>query len=85
MEITLQIPDEVAAQLGGEAVQNELERGPLGGFALEELRAGRITEAQLERYWGWPASKWMVFSRAMASIGTTRSKTSSGNGRPSKN
>jgi hypothetical protein len=47
MEVTLHIPDELAAHLGGEAALDKLERRALEAFALEELRAGRITEPQL--------------------------------------
>ena len=45
MEVTLQIPDAIAAQLtqGG----GDLTRRALEAFALEELKAGRITEPQL--------------------------------------
>jgi hypothetical protein len=49
MQLTLQLPDELAAHLGGEAVHGELERRALEAFALEELRAGRITELQLRK------------------------------------
>jgi hypothetical protein len=47
MQLTLQLPDDLAAHLGGEAVRDELARRALEAFALEELRAGRITEPQL--------------------------------------
>ena len=45
MDITLTIPDEIAGQLlaGGE----DLRRRALESLAPEELRAGRISEAQL--------------------------------------
>ena len=45
MEVTLQIPDAIAAHLtqGG----GDLTRRALEAFALEELKAGRITEPQL--------------------------------------
>jgi hypothetical protein len=52
MQLTLQLPDELAAQLGGEAVHDKLERRALEAFALEELRAGRITEPQLRKMLG---------------------------------
>ena len=54
MQLTLQVPDELAAHLGGEAVHAELERRALEAFALEELRAGRITERQLRKMLGLP-------------------------------
>ena len=45
MDVTLRIPDAIAAHLteGGE----DLSRRALEAFALEELRAGRITEPEL--------------------------------------
>jgi hypothetical protein len=52
MQLTLQLPDELAALLGGEAVHDKLERRALEAFALEELRAGRITEPQLRKMLG---------------------------------
>ena len=52
MQLTLQLPDELAAHLGGEAVHDKLERRALEAFALEELRAGRITEPQLRTMLG---------------------------------
>lgn len=52
MELTLRIPDELAAHLGGEAVHQDLERRALEAFALEELRVGRITEPQLRKMLG---------------------------------
>ena len=52
MDLTVHIPDELVAHLGGEAVHNELERRALEAFALEELRAGRITEVQLRKMLG---------------------------------
>jgi hypothetical protein len=47
MDLTVHIPDELVAHLGGEAAHEQLERRALEAFALEELRAGRITEPQL--------------------------------------
>jgi len=44
MEVTFQIPDELASSLAG---TGDLPRRALEAFALEELRAGRITEPQL--------------------------------------
>jgi len=52
MQLTLQLSDDLAAQLGGEAVHAELERRALEAFAFEELRAGRITELQLRKMLG---------------------------------
>ncbi len=50
MHLSLEIPDEIANRLvlaGG-----DLSRRALEGFALEELRAGRITETQLREMLG---------------------------------
>jgi hypothetical protein len=44
MEVTFQIPDELA---GSVAAAGDVSRRALEAFALEELRAGRITEPQL--------------------------------------
>ena len=49
MELTLQIPDELVAHLGGEAVHTELERRALEAFALEEYKADRISKVQLRK------------------------------------
>ena len=52
MDLTVHIPDELVAHLGGEAAHDKLERRALEAFALEELRAGRITEVQLRKMLG---------------------------------
>jgi hypothetical protein len=44
MDVTFQIPDELAGSVAG---AGDLSRRALEAFALEELRAGRITEVQL--------------------------------------
>ena len=44
MEVTFQIPDELACIL---TATGDLPRRALEAFALEELRIGRITEPQL--------------------------------------
>jgi hypothetical protein len=44
MEVTFQIPDELASSL---TAAGSLSRRALEAFALEELRAGRINEPQL--------------------------------------
>jgi hypothetical protein len=46
MNVTIAIPDDVAARLGSEA---ELERRALEALALEEFRAGRLTRPELGR------------------------------------
>ncbi len=52
MDLTVRISDELVAHLGGEAVHDQLERRALEAFALEELRAGRISEVQLRKMLG---------------------------------
>ena len=52
MDLTVRIPDDLAAHFGGESVHDQLERRALEGFALEELRAGRISEVQLRKMLG---------------------------------
>ncbi len=52
MDLTVHIPDELVAHLGGEAVREKLERRVLEAFALEELRARRISEVQLRKMLG---------------------------------
>lgn len=49
MEVTFQIPDEVA---GSVINTGDLSRRALEAFALEELRAGRITEVELRKMLG---------------------------------
>ena len=45
MQVNVQIPDDIAPRLT--ATGGDLSRRVLEGFALEELRAGRITEPEL--------------------------------------
>ena len=52
MDLTVHIPDELVAHLGGQAVRPELERRALEAFALEEYKAGRITKVQLRKMLG---------------------------------
>lgn len=52
MNLTVPIPDELAAHLGGEAVHAELERRALEAFALEEYKADRISKFQLRTMLG---------------------------------
>ena len=84
LDLTVHIPDELVARLGGEAVHDELERRALEAFALEELWARRITEVQLRKMLGLAASHWMASSRGAGFIRTTQSKTSKRNGGLSK-
>ncbi len=50
MDVTFQIPDDIATQLVKE--EGDLPRRALEAFALEELKAGRITEVQLRKMLG---------------------------------
>ncbi len=50
MQLSLEIPDDIASTLN--AAGGDLSRRALEGFALEELRAGRITEPQLRKMLG---------------------------------
>lgn len=50
MEVTLHIPDEIAAHLTQDG--GDLARRALESFAIEELRAGRITEQELRKMLG---------------------------------
>lgn len=47
MEVTLHIPDDIAAQLAQDSVGRDLPRRALEAFGIEELKAGRITKPQL--------------------------------------
>jgi hypothetical protein len=49
MEVTFQIPDDM---VGAVAPAGDLPRRALEAFALEELRAGRITEVELRKMLG---------------------------------
>ena len=51
MELTLHIPDDVARRLS--AAGSDLSRRALEAFALEEHKAGRLTEAQLRQVLGF--------------------------------
>lgn len=50
MLLTMEIPDDIARRLAESG--GDLSRRALEGFALEELRAGRITEVQLRKMLG---------------------------------
>lgn len=52
MNLTVHISDELVAHLGGEAAHDKLERRALEAFALEELRANRISAFQLRKMLG---------------------------------
>jgi len=51
MNLSLEIPDEIARRPG--ASGGDLSRRALEGFALEEYKAGRVTEAELRRLLGF--------------------------------
>jgi uncharacterized protein UPF0175 len=51
MNVTIEIPDELARQLG--AAGADLSRRVLETIALEEYKAGRISKAQLRRVLGF--------------------------------
>jgi hypothetical protein len=50
MNLTVEIPDDLASQM--RAAGGDLSRRALEGLALEEYRAGRLTEYQLQRLLG---------------------------------
>jgi hypothetical protein len=50
MNLTVQIPDDLAKRLG--ASGDDLSRRALEGFALEEYKTGHITKAELRRLLG---------------------------------
>lgn len=50
MNVTLRIPDDIAARLTAEGA--DLEREALEGFALEAFRAGRLTRYELRQVLG---------------------------------
>jgi hypothetical protein len=51
MELTVQIPDELASRLG--APEGELSRRALEAFALSEFTNGRITKPELRELLGF--------------------------------
>jgi len=51
MELTLHIPDDVAQRLSADG--SDLSRRALEAFALEEFKAGRLTEEQLRQLLGF--------------------------------
>lgn len=57
MEVTLQIPDDIACHMteaGG-----DLPRRALESFALEEFKRGRITKPELQRLLGY-GTRWKL-------------------------
>lgn len=51
MDVTLQIPDDIAARLNADGC--DLPRRALEAFALEEFTSGRITQPELRRLLGF--------------------------------
>ncbi len=51
MDLTVEIPDDIASQMS--AAGGDLSRRMLEGFALEEYKAERIANAQLRRVLGF--------------------------------
>jgi Uncharacterised protein family (UPF0175) len=51
MNVTVRIPDELAARLSAEGA--DLERRALEALVLEEFRAGRLSKAELRRALGF--------------------------------
>lgn len=49
MDVTIQIPDDLAARIGA---AGDLPRRVLEVLAVEEYRSGRITKAELRRFLG---------------------------------
>jgi hypothetical protein len=47
MQITLELPEDIAGQLGGDG--NDLSRAALEGLALEGYRRCRLSESQVRR------------------------------------
>ena len=55
MEVTFEIPDDLAIRV---AATGDPSRRALEAFALEEFKAGRITQPELRRMLGLAVSKW---------------------------
>lgn len=51
MDVTVQIPDDLAVRLGAGA---DLQRRALEALAVEEFRLGRLTQLELRRLLGLP-------------------------------
>jgi hypothetical protein len=57
MEVTLQIPDDIASHMTEAGVN--LSRRALESFALEEFKSGRITKPELRRLLGY-GTRWKL-------------------------
>jgi hypothetical protein len=51
MELTIQIPDDLASRMG--ASGSELSRRALASLAIEDFKSGRITRPELRRLLGF--------------------------------
>ena len=75
MDVTFQIPDELVGSVAG---TGDLPRRALEAFAMQELRAGRITEPQLCEMLGLARIQIDGFLNPTASSTITRWRTLSG-------
>ena len=57
MEVTLQIPDDIATRIT--ETRGDLSRRALEGFALEEFKSGHITKPELRRLLGF-GTRWKL-------------------------
>jgi len=57
MEVTLQIPDDIASHMTEAGV--DLSRRALESFALEEFKSGRIIKPELRRLLGY-GTRWTL-------------------------
>jgi hypothetical protein len=57
MDVTLQIPDDIASRMTEAGV--DLSRRALESFALEEFKSGRITKPELRRLLGY-GTRWKL-------------------------
>ena len=57
MEVTLQIPDDIATRIT--EARGDLSRRALEGFALEEFKSGHITKPELRRLLGF-GTRWKL-------------------------
>jgi hypothetical protein len=57
MEVTLQIPDDIASHMTEAGV--DLSRRALESFALEEFKSGRIIKPELRRLLGY-GTRWKL-------------------------
>jgi len=53
MNVSFEIPDDIAARLETVPASEPMKRRALEGFALEECKSGRISKAELRRMLGF--------------------------------